>query len=230
VAAVAVILFAGFAFGARAASVPNPTVSGPIASPDIPGAPTHNYPFFASNHDLPTHGFVEQEFYLQGMANRYNTPSLMTGTIIDSGHPYLTRMLVRRPADPKQFNGTVLVEWLNVTNGFDADNTWFFSWEHILKEGYVWVGVSAQEVGVARLQTWNPTRYGSLDVTQGGTITGDDLSYDIFSQAGQAARQPMGVDPLGGLKARRVIAIGESQSASRLATYINSINPLAKRI
>jgi hypothetical protein len=227
VATVAIILFSALAFAARAASVPNPTVSGPIASPDIPGAPTHNYPFFASNHDLPTHGFVEQEFYFQGTANRYNTPSLATGSIIDSGHPYLTRMLVRRPADPKQFNGTVLVEWLNVTNGFDADNTWFFSWEHILKEGYAWVGVSAQEVGVARLQTWNPTRYGSLDVTQGGTITGDDLSYDIFSQAGQAVRQPMRVDPLGGLKARRVIAIGESQSASRLATYINSINPLA---
>lgn len=224
---IAIILFVAVAFGARAASVPNPTVSGPIASPDIPGTPTHNYPFFASNHDLPTHGYVEEEFYFQGTANRYNTPALTTGTIIDSGHPYLTRMLVRRPADPKQFNGTVLVEWLNVTNGFDADNTWFFSWEHILKEGYAWVGVSAQEVGVARLQTWNPTRYGSLDVTQGGTITGDDLSYDIFSQAGQAVRSPMGVDPLGGLKARHVIAIGESQSAFRLATYINSINPLA---
>jgi len=228
VATIAVTLLAAFAFGARASSsVPNPTVSGPIASPDIPGAPTHNYPFFASNHNLPTHGFVEQEFYFQGTANRYNTPSLATGSIIDSGHPYLTRMLVRRPADPKQFNGTVLVEWLNVTNGFDADNTWFYSWEHILNEGYAWVGVSAQEVGVASLQAWNPTRYGALDVTQGGTITGDALSYDIFSQAGQAVRQPMGVDPLGGLKARRVIAIGESQSASRLATYINSINPLA---
>jgi hypothetical protein len=227
VATVAIILLAAFAFGARAGSVPNPTVSGPIASPDIPGAPTHNYPFFASNHDLPTHGFVEQEFYFQGTANRYNTPSLATGSIIDSGHPYLTRMLVRRPADPKQFNGTVLVEWLNVTNGFDADNQWFFSWKHVLKEGYAWVGVSAQEVGVARLQTWNPTRYGSLDVTQGGTITGDALSYDIFSQAGQAVKHSMGVDPLGGLKARHVIAIGESQSASRLATYINSINPLA---
>ena len=227
VAITAVILLVPFAFGARAASVPNPTVSGPIASPDLPGAPTHNYPFFASNHDLPTHGFVEQEFYFQGTANRYNTPSLATGSIIDSGHPYQTRMLVRRPADPKQFNGTVLVECLNVTNGFDADNTWFFSWEHILKKGYGWVGVSAQQVGVARLQTWNPTRYGSLDVTQGGTITNDDLSYDIFSQAGQAVRQPMGVDPLGGLKARRVIAIGESQSAFRLAIYINSINPLA---
>jgi Alpha/beta hydrolase domain len=227
VTAAAVILFAAFTVGARAQSVPNPTVSGPIASPDIPGAPTHNYPFFASNHDLPTHGFVEQEFYFQGTANEYNTPSLATGSIISSGHPYLTRMLVRRPANPAQFNGTVLVEWLNVTNGFDADNQWFYSWEHILNEGYAWVGVSAQEVGVAALQTWNPTRYGSLDVTQGGTITGDALSYDIFSQAGQAVKYPMGVDPLGGLRRRHVIAIGESQSASRLATYINSINPLA---
>src|SRR5215470_6852980 len=32
---------------------------------------------------------------------------------------------------------------------------------------------------------------------------------------------------LGGLKARHVIAIGESQSASRLSTYVNSIHPLA---
>jgi hypothetical protein len=86
VASFAIILVAALAFAARAASVPNPAVSGPIASPDIPGAPTHNYPFFASNHDLPTHGFVEQEFYFQGTANRYNTPSLTTGTIIDSGY------------------------------------------------------------------------------------------------------------------------------------------------
>ena len=57
----------------------------------------------------------EQEFYFQGTANVYNTPSLATSSIISSGHPYLTRMLVRRPADPKQFNGTVLVEWLNIT-------------------------------------------------------------------------------------------------------------------
>ena len=97
---------------APAGSVPNPTVSGPNASPDVPGTPTHNYPFFASNHDLPTHGYVEEEFYFQGTANRYNTPSLTTGTVIDGDHPYLTRMLVRRPADRKRFNGTVLVEGL----------------------------------------------------------------------------------------------------------------------
>jgi hypothetical protein len=225
--AIAVILLFAPVSGVRAASVPNPTVSGPIASPDIPGTLTHNYPFFASNHELAEQGYVEEEYYFQGTANTYNTPALTTGTIITSGHPYLTRMLVRLPADPKKFNGTVLVEWLNVTNGFDADNQWFFSWEHILAAGYAWVGVSAQEVGVASLQTWNPTRYAALNVTDSGTVTGDALSYDIFSQAGQAIKQPMGVDPLDGLKARHVIAIGESQSASRLATYVNSINPLA---
>ena len=165
---------------------------------------------------LGTNGYIEQEFFIQGTANRYTTPSLATGSVIDSGHPYLTRMIVRRPADPKRFNGTVLVEWLNVTNGFDADNLWFFDWEHILREGYAWVGVSAQNVGVARLVSWNPTRYAGFDVTQGGTITGDALSYDIYSQAAQAIRNPIGVDPLGGLKPRLIISTGESQSASFL--------------
>jgi hypothetical protein len=131
-----IFLFAADRCDAQAASVQNPIVSGPIASPDIPGTLTHNYPFFASNHDLPQQGYIEEEYYFQGTANRYNTPALTTGTIIDSGHPYLTRMLVRRPADPRKFNGTVLVEWLNVTNGLNADNEWFFSWEHILAAGY----------------------------------------------------------------------------------------------
>jgi hypothetical protein len=43
---------------------------------------------FASNHNLPTRGYVEQEFYFQG-ADRYNTPSLTTSTIIDSSRPCL---------------------------------------------------------------------------------------------------------------------------------------------
>ena len=209
------------------AAVPNPTITGPIAATAIPGDPSHDYPFFASDKDLATNGYIEEEFRIQGSANRYTTPSLTTGTVIDSGHPYLTRLIVRRPVDPRRFNGTVLVEWLNVTNGFDADNLWFFDWEHVLREGYAWVGVSAQNVGVARLLSWNPTRYAGLDVTQGGAITGDDLSYDIFSQVGQAIRHPLGVDPLGGLKPLVITGTGESQSASRLSTYVNSINPLA---
>ena len=34
--------------------------------------------------------------------------------------PYRTRIVVVRPQDPTQFNGTVVLEWLNVSSGFDT--------------------------------------------------------------------------------------------------------------
>jgi hypothetical protein len=82
------------------------------------------------------------------------------------------------------------------------------------------------------LRTWNASRYGTLDLSQRNafgteTITNDALSYDAFSQAAQAVRSPVGVDPLGGLEPQRVIATGHSQSASRLVTYVNAIQPLS---
>jgi len=38
------------------------------------------------------------------------------------------------------------------------------------------------------LRDWNPARYGTADLTQGGTILNDALSYDVFSQAAQAVK------------------------------------------
>jgi hypothetical protein len=48
----------------------------------------------------------------------------------------------------------------------------------------------------------------------------------MFSQAAQAIRHPVGVNPLGDLVYERIIAAGESQSAFRLVTYVNAIHPL----
>jgi hypothetical protein len=84
----------------------------------------------------------------------------------------------------------------------------------LIREGYAWVGVSAQSVGVNQLKAGNPARYGSL------THPGDSYSYDIFTQAGTHVRNNRAV--LGGLVPQRLIATGESQSASRLVTYINA--------
>jgi hypothetical protein len=205
-----------------------PTVTGPIVATGIPGNPAHDYPFFASNHDLALRGYLEDEYLVNGTASRYETPpSGETGHVLDADHPYTTRIIVRRPADPHRFNGTVVVEWLNVTNGFDADNAWFFAWEHLLDSGYAWVGVSAQRVGVDRMKAWSPKRYGTLDVTQGGTITDDALSYDIYRQVGVVLRhRGASIDVLGGLRPQHIIATGESQSAFRLSTYVNSVDPL----
>jgi hypothetical protein len=216
---------------ARADSVPNPTVSGPIAANVPPGDPSHDYTFFATNLDLASKGYVEQEYFIDGFANRYDTPTLQTGTIIDGNHHYRTRIVVRRPIDPRRFNGTVLLEWQNVTAGYDLDAMWVPMAEHIMDAGYAWVGVSTQLVGVhgpgTGLRAWSPIRYGTLDVTAFGTVTDDSLCYDIYSQAAKAIRSPVGVDPMGGLKVKRVIAEGASQSAMKLTTYYNSIQPLA---
>src|SRR5437773_10751210 len=51
-------------------------------------------------------------------------------------------------------------------------------------------------------------------------------SYEIFSQAAQALRQP-GSRILGGLPIQQVIGTGVSQSAMRLVPYINAFHPLA---
>src|SRR6202012_2111051 len=109
-------------------------------------------------------GYVEEEFFIKGTASTYDTPDMATGTVKDGGHPYLTRIVVRRP-DPAHFNGVVLVEWDNVTNQFDAENVWFFDWEHMMRAGYVWVGVSPQHVGIDALKKWSPTRYGAFNVS-----------------------------------------------------------------
>ena len=207
--------------------VPDPVVTGPIEATALPGSPTRDYPFFASYLDLGAYGYVEEEYFIEGTANRYSTPPGQTGAVTDGDHPYSTRIVVRRPASAAKFNGTVVIEWTNVTNGLDMENTWFQIDTHLLRAGYAWVGVSAQRVGVDRLRDWNPDRYGTLDVSVGGTITDDALSYDIMSQAAQAVRDPVDVDPLGGLAPQVIIATGHSQSASRLATYVNSIQPLS---
>ncbi len=199
-----------------------PVVEGPIpgAVPGDPASPvlSETYPFFSTWHDLAANGYVEEEFYLSGVADAY----LTTGAKLASDVPYRTRMIVRRPVSQVAFNGTVLVEWQNVTAGYDLDALW--NRRH-LREGYAWVGVSAQRVGVNQLRGWSPTRYGNLDVTGGGAFITDQLSYDIFAQAAQALKSPGAVDVLGGLEIERVLAIGASQSAGRMTTYYNVVLP-----
>jgi Alpha/beta hydrolase domain len=210
------------------AAVPTPTVTGPVASA-TPGDSSHDYPFYASAVDLAARGWVEEEFFIEGTANRYTIApqSQETATVRDSSHPYKSRILVRRPRNASAFSGTVIVEWNNVTAGRDLDIDWYQSHEHFIRSGYVWVGVSPQRVGIEALKVWNATRYGTLDVTHGGAVTNDDLSYDIFAQAAQAIRAPGRVNPLGTLKPVRIFATGHSQSAGRLATYANAVHPLA---
>ncbi|ROP44637.1 alpha/beta hydrolase domain-containing protein [Pseudokineococcus lusitanus] len=212
------------------AAVPDPTVTGPVPWTTAVGDPGHGYTFLATDYGLAERGYVEEEFFLSGEATRYAADGAADATVLSTGHDYTTRVVVRRPVDAADFNGTVVAEWVNVSNQWDQEVDWFQTHEHLVREGYAWVGVSAQRAGVhsaTGLRAWGPERYGDLDVTDGGTVTDDTLSWDIFSQAVQAVREPAGTPLLGPLAAERVVATGHSQSAGRLWSYVNSVDPLA---
>jgi hypothetical protein len=198
-------------------------VSGPIAVRGKSGDGNRNYPWMSTMHNLAAVGYVEEEFFFEGTAREFSpgANAQPTGTT-----PYKSRILVRRPRDMSKFNGTVLAEWQNVTAGFDLDAMWNGAFEHIIRSNYVWVGISAQRVGLEGnatdkngLKQWSPARYGTLN------IPNDNFSYDIFAQGMQALDNPQGTNLLGGAKPRTIIAMGASQSAGRLATYINSLHP-----
>jgi hypothetical protein len=232
-------ILAGVTWSASPASadgVPNPTLIGPIPQNAPPGDPSHDYTFFTPIEDLADYGYMQEEYFIEGTANRYDTPDGETGTIISSGHPYKTRIVVRRPIDANKSNGVVLFEWQNVSAGYEIDAHWGASWPHFVKYGYTWVGVTAQAVGIHSapfysennaLRAWSPTRYGDLDLRAGNTVFDDSLCYDVFAQAAQAVLNPTdGVDPMGGIPVELALAVGASQSAGRLAIYHNSIHPL----
>lgn len=167
-------------------------------------------------------GYVESEFFLEGEANSYrevgdwSADDKWEKEVDESGAPFRTRMIVNRPKDPKRFNGTVWVEWLNVSSGADVAPSFVQARDRILASGAAWVGVSAQRAGVEAAKS-SDSRYAPLEITK------DAHSYDIYAQAGAAVREQAD-ELLDGLRPRRVIAAGESQSAFRLTTYVNAFH------
>jgi lactate permease len=119
--------------------------------------------FHASPDALDARGFVEEEFFVAGTAN---------------GAPYKTRFLVRRPVDPKRFNGTVVVEWLNAALGYDLELGWPMFADLMTRDGYVWVGISALPAGAATSpgcrRTRRSRRAAAIRVTSGRDVVTSD--------------------------------------------------------
>lgn len=199
-------------------------------------------PFIAAAQtpDLKRAGYVQHEYLAAGTATSYRAKGKLTHDGRWKLAPadrakYRTRILVRRPAKASHFSGTVVVEWLNVSGGVDADPDYQSLQEEVTRSGDIWVGVSAQLIGVMGgkvlvsapggeglagkgLRKIDPARYGSLE------HPGDGYSYDIFTQVARALRR--GGRPLGGKRPKDLLAVGESQSAFAMVTYLDGVQPL----
>lgn len=185
-------------------------------------------------------GYVDHEYVASGIATAYEPNGELTNDGRWSLEPsttaaYRTRVFVRRPADAADASGTVILEWLNVSGGVDANPEYFTLQEEIIRQGHTWIGVSAQIIGVEGgpvlvtapggenvagkgLKGIDPARYGSLE------HPGDGYAFDIFTQVARAVLQ--GGTLLGGAQPRFVLAAGESQSAVALTTYYDGVQPL----
>jgi hypothetical protein len=192
----------------------------------------------------PSPLLTQNEYFASGTAVSYTAAAMPdTGEwnlTASKSAAYKTRIIVRTPKDPARFNGTVYVEWLNVSAGSDTDPDFSYAAAEIERTGAAYVGVSAQQVGIqgssqgdiaselvpglgaGGLVKTDPARYGTL------RHPGDAYSYDMFTQIARALRSPGPVDVLDGLKPERLIALGESQSAERMVTYVNGVQPLTR--
>ena len=206
--------------------------------PEVLGPVTGSRPAWGIPRvDPAAFGYTVQEYQLSGVAACYQIVTHHPAGEIEVEElgtaPYRTRLLVIRPADPTRFNHTVLLNWQNVSAGVESGAPSAGE----VYEGYAWVGVSAQEVGlygfpagtrgefgrdVRPLIDHDPERYGELH------HPGDQGSFDIFTAAAMAVgpRRTGSIDALDGLEVRRVVATGGSQSAMRLATYLNAVHRL----
>ena len=210
-------------------------VTGPVEG--LPG-------IIMAGFDLGQVGYTLEEFFLEGTATSFEPagPVAADGRwqVTPSGRaPFVTRLVVCRPSDRGAFTGTVVLEWLNVSAGFDAPAQWMLTHRHVVRAGWAWVGVSAQRVGVEgggglfesaaepgdgsppamlpALKVGDPARYGGLH------HPGDAFCFDIFTQAVRAVRLG-GV--LGPLPVECLLASGQSQSAIHLVTYVNAVAPI----
>lgn len=177
--------------------------------------------------DLAAHGYLEREYTADGAAE-----GLTPAGAVDPAE-FVTRVIVRSPASG--FSGVVIVEWLNVSSGADAAPEYTYLAPEIVRAGHAWVGVSAQFAGVAggvgsvgeevgatamSLADRDPERYGALH------HPGDAFCHGIFTAIGAAIRSPgPGVGPFSTLTVDHVLAVGESQSAMALTTYVNTVAP-----
>jgi hypothetical protein len=213
---------------AARADAPSPvTFSQPLGTT---GSKLHA-PAETAQFPLAPHGYTEQEYLVSGSADG-NSPGYAQSQSFPS-LPFTTRIIVRRPVKAKRSNGTVVLEWMNVSLQQDTDVDWIEGYREILRGGFTYVAVSVQPTGVP-LQSQDPVRYGQIHIPPYGP-NADTASPDhggpaygesIFSEIAHALKSRAGGSVLGGARAKRIIAAGESQSAQRLSCYLLDAKPV----
>jgi len=221
------------------------TVAAPAVTGPIPSTST-SFPFIADGFDVQPAvpaGYEEQEFFISGTARIYEyttsgirvvAPCPAAVTTGCARVPYTTRMLVKRPIDHRRFSGTVVVEPLNPSAGFDLAPVWDRSRSYLVDTGDVFVGWTSKSVAVNALKGWDPARYAALNwpyapfVPGGNSGVFDGITFDIAAQVGALFRGNGPASPTRDLAVRRVFEAGFSQDGAFTFTQADVFHALER--
>jgi hypothetical protein len=228
---------------AVAQNAPSKTVAVPRVSGPIPVTPDSRVFMAALDSqtplNLPAYGYVEEEFFVSGMANVYDWAPSGAVTVRTANAPYTTRIVVRRPINPARFSGTVWVEMLSPARGYDLAENWGYTNYYLMDHGDVSLGITMFPRTIQALKKFNPKRYATMSMAnpvptlkpcrQAGNNYDYEmeggLRWDMAGQVGALLKSDVPSRPLAGFKVERVFFYG--QTGGDMPAYVSAIHPLA---
>lgn len=196
------------AAAAPPAAAPLPTVTKPPAGKGVAHA--------ATRLDLAPLGYVEEEYFVSGKANVYQYDARDAVAVKTPNVDYATRILVRRPINPRRFSGTVRVETMHPQYG--ADFVWPRITDHVVGRGDAMVSITTRRgeaSGIEAMKKFDPVRYEPIRFTE------DGLNWDVIGQVGRLLKTRSAANPLNGYDVRRLTAQGWSGGGALLLIYIS---------
>jgi hypothetical protein len=236
-------------FGILCAATPADAQTVTVALPEVTGPipiTATSTPLMASNKlqtlvDLPKAGYIEEEFFVTGRANVYDWAAGNAVTVKTPDAPYTTRIMLRRPSDPRRFSGNVIVEVPNSARRYDFNFVWGVSHDHFMENGDVFVVLTLAQGNLEGLKAYDATRYAALSLanptpeeacavgragTPPATAPGEEgLQYDILAQVGALLKAARAGGPLAGFNVQRLYLTAYD---GVLPTYIAAVHPRVK--
>lgn len=180
--------------------------------------------------------YVEEEFLIKGQADLFsytdNPPVPGAKARVAADVPYGTRFIVRRPVRASDFNGTVVIEWLNSSANLDTAPVWDASAEYFVRSGIVYVGFTNANQALVYLLAGCPQPGTGLLQCEGRyqppvvfPFADDGLAFEAASQLANLIRGRTPDNPLPPrFRVRRVFHAGNSQQGGSVTTYSNEFH------
>jgi hypothetical protein len=188
----ALILGALASVPSAASTPPVPTISPVVSAPGqmYPNPAISVVPTAVKVEDFP---YVTEEYFVSGTA---------------AGAPYQTRIIVRRPKDPKAFSGTVVAEAQHA-----GGRSLIFEWSRVsvLTRHHLFVEIVHSPANVATMKMFNAERYAPLNITMG-------QANEIIAQVGRLVKAQAG--PFSAYDIKRITLMGTSASSATVRTYL----------